>query len=382
MANSLLRRASEKEKKYPLSLAYCNNCSLVQLSYTVDAKILFSNYVWLTNTSDTAKQFAGKFYEELVKRSNKKAGKYVLEIASNDGTFLIPFKQAGYKVLGVDPAKNVSRMAIKSGIPTKSIFFNSLNARKLLKQYGKAPIIFARNVLPHVFNTTDFIKGLKISLADDGILAIEAHYAKNIQEELHYDSIYHEHLCYFTLKTLERLLNDQGLYIFDVVKSPISGGSIVVYAGNRQLKKSVVLNKYLRSEKLNKTNDLSSWKVFARRSTKHRDKFLKILEKANKNGLVIGYGASARSSTLLNFSNISTKQIKEIIDKNKLKQGLYTAGTRIPIKTVGQVLIKKPSTIVILAWNFKEEITKMLKKDYNYKGLFIVPLPNDVIVTK
>jgi len=382
LANSLLKKSSEKEKKYPLSLGYCHNCSLVQLSYTVDAKKLFSDYVWVTKTSETAKRFAERFYKELIKRANKNAVKYILEIASNDGTFLLPFKKTGYKVLGIDPAENISKMARESGIPTKSIFFNSLNAKKLLKQYGKAHIIFARNVLPHVFNTIDFVKDLKNLLEDNGVLAIEVHYAKGIQEELHYDSIYHEHLCYFTLKTLERLLNDQGLYIFDVVKSPISGGSIVAYATGKQLKKSAALNKYIRDEELNKTNYLSSWKRFSQKSIQHRNKFLRVLEKANRKGLVVGYGASARSSTLLNFSNISTKQIKQIIDKNELKQGFYTAGTHIPIETAEKVLIKKPSTVVILAWNFVEEITKMLKKDYNYKGSFIIPLPNDVVIKK
>lgn len=178
LANSLVKDLNEKERFYPLSLSWCQDCNLVQLNQTADPKELFSDYVWVTKTSKTARDYAETFYKELVSRGAKKG--YVLEVASNDGTFLKPFIKNGYNVLGIDPAKNIAKMAENNNVPTKALFFGSDTALDLVREKGKADIIFARNVLPHVANTRDFVQGLETCLDKNGVLAIEVHYAKEI----------------------------------------------------------------------------------------------------------------------------------------------------------------------------------------------------------
>src|SRR5258708_14480400 len=184
---------------------------LVQLKHNNKPKEIFYKNVWVTRTTKTSNEFSKTFYKELLKRTGKNKNRFVLELASNDGTFLLPFIKNKYKVLGVDPAKNIADIASKNDVPTEAIFFGTETGKKLTKKYGSADIIFARNVLPHVANTRDFVKGISLCLADNGVVAIEVHYPKVILEELQYDSIYHEHLCYFTIKTLEKLINDFGL---------------------------------------------------------------------------------------------------------------------------------------------------------------------------
>jgi len=377
-ANSLLRREDEKEKRYPLALHWCNECKLVQLGYTMDPKELFSNYVWVTGTSKGAQEFAEKFYGEFMRRVTVPSGGYVLEVASNDGTFLKPFMRNGHEVLGVDPARNIVEVAERNGIPTRCAFWGEEEAQMVLSERGPAHVIFARNVLPHVANTVDFVRGLKRCLHKDGVVAIEAHDARIIMDELHYDSIYHEHLCYFTFRSLERLLNDAGLYIFDMVRSPISGGSMVVYASGEKKEKSKAVRERRAEEEGGSVNELAAWERFAERARAHKEKLLEILRSVAAEGnRVVGWGASARSSTMLNFAGITTDLLPAIIDLNPLKQGLYTAGTHIPIESAEVGMRRDPTHIFILAWNFAGEIMEKLKKEFHFHGECLVPLPGE-----
>lgn len=377
LANSLLKSPDEKEDFYPLSLNWCPDCNLVQLNQTVEPEKLFSEYVWVTATSKTAREFSEIFYRKIISHSPKSKEGYVLEVGSNDGTFLLPFVRDGYKVLGIDPAKNIIEIAQANGIPTKCCFFGGKTAKKLVKEKGPAQIVFARNVLPHVANTRDFVEGIRTCLADQGTLAIEVHYAKKILEELHYDSIYHEHLCYFTLKSLERLLNDFHLFIYDIEESPISGGSLIVYAKKQKVKEMPIVEFYRNQEKENKINKLESWQGFAQRAFSHRKKLLDILSSLSKNGeIIVGYGASARSSTLLNFCGIDSNLISIIADQNPMKQKHFTAGSHILIDSPEVMMNQSPKYVLILAWNFANEIIETLKNQFNYKGGVIIPLPN------
>ena len=375
-ANSLLQSPDEKEKLYNLSLSFCFNCSLVQLNHTADPNELFTNYVWVTATSETARKHAEVFCQQLISKFKKSINGLVLEVASNDGTFLLPFIKKGYKVLGIDPATNIADLANSRGVETLAEFFGVKNAKKILKKYGPAEIIIARNVVPHVSSLHDFLKGLSICLDKDGLLAIEFHYAKKINDGLHYDSIYHEHLCYFTLKSLERLLHQYNFFIQDLTTSPISGGSLVIYARKGKIKEKAVVSNYRKAEKEDKLNQFRTWELFAKRVNDHRQKFLKIINKFSGKSL-IGYGASARSSTLLNYCGINSKIIPIIADKNPLKYKLFTAGTHILIDSPDNVFKDKPDVVIILAWNFSKEIITMLQQKYNYKGNYIIPLPNN-----
>lgn len=377
LANSLLKTLDEKENSYPLSLSWCPQCNLVQLNQTVSPEELFSEYIWVTATSETAREHAEDFYREVRVRSPEIKKGYVLEIASNDGTFLLPFIRHGCEVLGVDPAKNIAALAEKNGVPTKCYFFGKKSAEELLRERGSARVVFARNVLPHVANTRDFVEGLQVCLDEDGVLAIEVHYAKKILEELQYDSIYHEHLCYFTLKSIEKLLNDFHLYVYDLGRSPISGGSIIIYAKKHKTKEASIAQAFREQEIRNKTNDFDSWKNFADRATLHRKELLEILQNTvNRSEVIVGYGASARSSTLLNFCKIDSHLISVIADQNPMKHKRFTAGTHIPIDSPEAVMSQNPKCVLILAWNFADEIIQVLRNRFNYNGTVIIPLPS------
>jgi len=382
-ANSLLKGFDEKENLYPLSLSRCADCSLVQLDHTAEPEELFSQYVWVTGTSEGAQKHAENFYKKLVERSVSQGRGYVLEVASNDGVFLRPFLNNGFEVLGVDPAENIVDIALNNGVLTECAFFGKNYAKDLVGRRGRAKIVFARNVLPHVAGTRDFVGGLATVLDDAGVLAVEVHYAGVILDELHYDSIYHEHLCYFTFKTLERLLNDFKLFVFDIEKSPISGGSIIVYAKKKSAEERFPVKNYREEEARSGKNELESWQGFAERSFEHREKLLSMINDVLSSGkTLIGYGASARSSTMLNFCKINANLISVIADKNPLKQGKFTAGTRIPITSPEEAMKKRPEYILLLAWNFSDEIIKYLKKEFDYGGAFIVPLPSNPRILK
>ena len=258
LANLLLKNPLEKEEFYPLSLSWCEVCSLVQLNHTAEPEKLFSNYVWVTSTSRTAKEHSKAFFKEVISRSEDLKNSYVLEIASNDGTFLAPFMENKFNVLGIDPARNIADEAVSRGIPTKCAFFGLNAANDIVQEKKAAKVVFARNVLAHVANLHDFVEGLALCVERCGLLVLEVHYAKIILEELHYDSVYHEHLCYFTVKSLEGLLRMHGLYVEEIGKSPISGGSLIIYARKVPAKEKHSVKLYRDSEEKSKRCGRSS----------------------------------------------------------------------------------------------------------------------------
>jgi len=376
LANSLLDDLSEQEQKYPLSLSFCSDCNLVQLNHTIDPKLLFSNYVWLSSTSTSSLNYAKQFCQSIIRKKKINKDSYILEIASNDGSFLMPFIQKGINVLGVDPAENIVDIARKNGIPTICSFWKKSLADEIKAEKGYPSIIFARNVLPHVANINEFMSAVRMIAQNDTLLVFEVHYAGKILDELHYDSIYHEHLCYFSLKSLESLLMRHQIFINDIFESPISGGSIVVFAGIQKKEKSAFLKKYGEQESNRQINMISKWTNFSKLATAHKEQMNAMIEQqVQKGAMITGYGASARSSTLLNYCNISSEQIKVIADKNFLKQNKYTPGSKILINTPDNVLSKKPDVIVILAWNFLAEIADILMNYYNYSKEILIPLP-------
>ncbi|MHA2292525.1 MAG: class I SAM-dependent methyltransferase [Candidatus Hodarchaeales archaeon] len=378
LANALLDNLDQNESFYPLSLSWCPECNLVQLNHTAEPTDLFSDYVWVTATSKTAREYSERFYKEIIDRVIPLEGGYVLETASNDGTFLLPFLENGYKVLGVDPARNIVDIANKNGVPTICKFFGTETAKEIITMKGKSRVVIARNVLPHVANLHDFVKGLYLCLEEEGLLVIEVHYAKIILEELHYDSVYHEHLCYFTFKSIERLLNQHGLFVEDLDQSPISGGSLVLYVKKKRNKESQVIKVIRSEEEKEKINEISRWQRFARLVQEHKSKLLEILLSLNHDKhTIIGYGASARSSTLLNYCGIDKKYLLAIADQNPLKHNKYTAGTHIKIDSPENVLKIEPSSVFIIAWNFADEITNILQNKFEFKGSIVIPLPNE-----
>ncbi len=377
-ANALLLRSDEAEERYPLSLSWCRECGLVQLNETASPEELFSDYVWVTGTSSTARQYAECFCEEALRRFGGRGGGYVLEAASNDGTFLRPFIRRGHRVVGVDPAANIVDSAIREGVPTKCGFFGSSVAEEIVGESGPADIVFARNVLPHVADVHDFLDGLAMCMDAETLLAVEVHYAGVILEELHYDSIYHEHLCYFTLASLENLLGRHGLKAFDMLRSPISGGSIVVFARKAPAEASEALDRLRDLEAARGINEVRQWIDFACRARAHCGRLVGLVHEEKAAGRrVAGYGASARSSTLLNFCGIDNRVIDAIADGNPLKHGRFTPGTHIGVDSPGNVIGTGAETVLLLAWNFEEEIAGILRDELGFGGRIIAPLPNE-----
>jgi hypothetical protein len=377
LANSLKNKQFENENKYPLTISYCEKSSLLQLNETIKKEILFDKYVWVTSTSSTAKNYAQTFYTNVTKNVElDKSDDLIIEIASNDGTFLKPFLDNGHKkVIGVDPAKNISDLANKNNIKTINAYWNEECSKNLQSKYGNAKLVIARNVIPHVSELNSVISGVENILSDDGVGVFEIHDANIIFRELHYDSIYHEHLCFFTLKSISYLLNKFNLHPFEIKKSPISGGSFVIYFSKKKNVASKNLELAIINEENSKINQLDSWRNFAMKVKDHKEEMKKILAHFSKKKIV-GFGSSARSQTFLNYCNFNEKNIDLIIDNNLLKQNLYSPGTDIKIVDLDTGFNSKPDVIFILAWNFKDEIINLCKAA-GYKGEYIVPFPNN-----
>ena len=374
-ANSLRSDLKEELEKIPLIVSRCSSCTTVQLTETVEPELLFRNYVWVTGTSNTTLEYSKKFYDNIEKRCDNKS-LFVVEIASNDGTFLQQFRINSHRVLGVDPAENLAAVAEKAGIPTLPEFFGSQIAKKILDTHGPADVVIARNVLPHVPDPNDVIRGIAQCLTDTGLGAIEFHWTNKILSELHYDSIYHEHYFYHSLNSINKLLELHNLSLFDVSESPISGGSLVAYFSKSPKNPTSELNNFMNLEVQHGLAALESWQDFARRALEHRTQLRDLIQQEINSGRrVIGYGASARSSTLLNFCGIDRNYITCIADQNPRKHGKYTPGTDILVVDPDKAMEENPGTVLILAWNFKEEIINWLKAS-GFQGNIILPLPN------
>lgn len=376
-ANSLRKHATDPVPTVPLRLCRCDECGTVQLTETVEPTFLFQQYVWVTGTSRTALEYSQDFCRRLRQRISRPSPFFVVEVASNDGTFLRRFQEQGDRVLGIDPAENIAAEARAAGIPTWASFFDERVADRVVLEHGLADAVFARNVLPHVPDPLGILRGMAYCVVDDGVVAVEFHQADAILEELHYDSIYHEHLFYHSLATMEQLLRRAGLFAFDLATSPISGGSLVVYCSKSRRPESRELTARREREVVAGTNTLDRWRMFSRQCVAHSHALRAMVEEFLASGAkIIGYGASARSSTLLNFCGIDHRHLLAIADRSPHKHGLLTPGTDIRVLPPAEALALGPDTVLLLAWNFRDEILDDLRQG-GFRGRVIVPLPGD-----
>ena len=374
LANALVRPGDGRIRDIPLSTAFCTKCALFQLKETVRKEILFDHYVWVTGTSQGAREYAKLFADRVVKKAGLKKDDLVFEIASNDGTVLKQFMAQGMRVLGIEPARNIADIALKAGVQTDCSYWNAASAERTVEQYGRPKAVIARNVIPHVSELHGVIEGIARALSDDGTGAIEFHSGRIIAEELHYDSIYHEHLCYFTAHSLEWLLKKHGLYPYAVDKSPISGGSLVFYFSKLKRAPEHGYLDILNEEKKSGLNERSVWEEFAGKAKAHREATLALLNSL-KGKVIVGFGSSARSATFINFCGIGSNYLKAIIDNNPLKQGFMTPAGDVRIVSFEQGMAFKPDVILILAWNFGQEIMDECKKR-GFCGQYMMPFPN------
>jgi hypothetical protein len=385
LANSFLKSPDEfgSEKKYPLDVYFCRTCSLVQLLDVIDPEILFRNYIYVTGTSDTIAEHNRKYADTVARFQNLKADDLVVEVASNDGSLLQCFKSDGVRTLGVEPAKNIAEIARNNGIETVNEFFDSKAADTLRKKHGPAKVIIGNNVLAHVDDTRDFLNGCKSALDNAGIAVFEVPYLAELLKRLEYDTIYHEHLCYFSVTSIVGLCDKVGLSVIRVDEVPIHGGSLRIYAGGKehfsQHHEDVMAR--IRSEQQAGLGTLARYERFAENVENNRRQLLNLLKTLQADGKTLAaYGAPAKGNTLLNYCGIGTDIIPYTVDKNPLKVGKYTPGMHIPVLEVSALLERQPDYLLVLAWNFADEIMRQQEVYQQRGGRFIIPIPKPEVI--
>jgi 2-polyprenyl-3-methyl-5-hydroxy-6-metoxy-1,4-benzoquinol methylase len=381
LADLFVKSPKAKEKRFPLQVSVCKSCFLVQLMHDVDDELLFGdNYAFHTGGSPSSIPYFESYASDVLKRFKKESKRFTIEIASNDGTLLKHFQKAECKILGIDPAKNVAELANKEGIETLPIFFNKKNAVKLAKSRGKSGIVIANNVIAHVTDPTDFLTGVKEILDKDGVAIIECQYFPYLLFNNQFDNVYHEHRSFFSVTPLIKLAKKVGLKIFDVQVHDTQGGSIRLFFAHSKSKRKVEdsIKDMIKNEKEIGMLDLNTYLGFSSRINYIKINLISILKKLKKDGYrIAGYGASAKSNTILNYCNISTNYLDYIIDKTPYKFGLYTPGTHIPV--VGEEK-KRPDFYLLLVWNYSAGILRREEKFRKNGGKFIVAIPTPQII--
>lgn len=378
LANALVgpEAANSPEPRYPLQVVFCEGCSLVQITETLPPDALFSDYVYFSSVSDTVVASAKTLAQRLLREQDLRPDSLVIEVASNDGYLLRHYRDRGIPVLGIEPAANVARVAEADGIPTRCAFFGREEAAHLATQGFPCSIFHANNVLAHVADLNGFVVGIRTVLAADGIAVIEVPYLRDLIENIEFDTIYHEHLCYFSVTSLFRLFARNDLALVDVERIPIHGGSLrlfVKHAGAQQTPK--VADMLGEEEKLGMTR-APYYADFAARVDRLRHDLVSLLKSLKARGhSIAAYGASAKGATLLNFFGLGGDILDFVVDRSKAKQGKLTPGAHLRIRPPEALAKSRPDYCLLLAWNFAEEIFAQQSAYRALGGRFIVPIP-------
>lgn len=371
-----------KEPRFPLDVFFCEDCGLVQIGHVVPPQDIFKDYIYFSSTSDAVHKHAEYLAQSFKERFKLNDESFVVEIASNDGCVLNYFKNVNMKILGVEPAENIAKVAVDSGIETCNDFFNEDNAKNIKEKYGNADVILARHVFAHVPEIHSFMRGLKLLLSADGVIAIEAPYLVDFIEKVEFDTIYHEHLSYLSLRPMSKLFKKYGMEIFDVEHFDIHGGSLIYFIGNEGIHEvNPNVQQYVENEIQKGFDDINIYYDFADKTSLIKTKLMSLLDQLKNDGhSIAAYGAPAKGNTLLNYCGISTDLIDYIVDKSTYKQDLYTPGTHIPVYSPKKLLEDMPDYTLLLAWNFADEILEQQKSYREKGGKFIIPIPDIQVV--
>lgn len=369
------------ESFYPLDVCFCRDCGLVQLAHVVSPNVMFKNYVYIPSTSLTMRNHFAYMAKQASKLTNANKEDLVLDIGSNDGTLLKSFRSLGMKILGVDPAENLAKKANAEKIRTINALFTKEIAEKIKRKFGEAKIITATNVVAHVHDLHNFLEGIKILLSDDGLFIVEFPYLIDLIQKIEFDTIYQEHLSYFSITPFEKLLKKHDLYLVDVQRMSIHGGSVRVFISKKLRKSSTRVKKLLQLETRKKITDAQTYLEFGRKVDKVRHELVQLLWKLRlKNKKIVGYGASAKGNIILNYCRIGPETLDYIVDSIPYKQNKFTPGTHIPIYPEVKLLQDQPEYTLLLAWNFADEIIKKQTEYRKKGGKFILALPKLKII--
>lgn len=369
------------EKFYPLDVCFCQDCGLVQLAHVVSPKVMFKNYVYIPSTSETMRTHFASLARQAIKATNARQGDLSLDIGSNDGTLLKSFRALGMRVLGVDPAENLAKKANLEGVKTICSLFTKDLAGKIKKAYRPAKIITATNVVAHVHDLHDFLAGIKTLLADDGLFIAEFPYLIDLIEKVEFDTIYQEHLSYFSITPFENLLKKHGLYLIDVQRLPVHGGSVRVFVSKKSKNLKSRVKKLLQLEKKKGILGPQTYLKFRRKVDKVRHELVQLLWRLRlENKQIVGYGASAKGNIILNYCRIGPETLDYIVDSIPYKQGKFTPGMHIPIFPESKLLKDQPDYTLLLAWNFAQEIMEKQAEYRKKGGKFILVIPRLTIV--
>lgn len=384
LVNALLKKEDiQHEKKFDLTVGFCPNCYLAQLLHTVAPEVLYRNYLYFSSVSTSFLEHCKNTAHRLSERLNLGPKSLVIEIASNDGAFLRYVKELNIPVLGVEPAENIAHVANERGIPTRPEFFNLAYAKKLQTEGIAADLVYGANVLAHVPEIIDFVRGLAVVLKVSGSAVFEFPYIQGLFEGK-FDTIYHEHVFYYSVLALQNLFRNGGLELYDVEMIPVQGGSLRIFAalpGVYKVSENVL--KMLEEERKNGWDKIDAYEAIAARANTVKGDLLKFLQAAKKeNKKVAAYSAAAKGAVLLNFCGVGKDHIDFLVDKSPAKQGLYTPGTHFLIGPPEKVSEEKPDHLLILAWNIAEEVMAMeeLKGFREADGKFLIPIPEIKII--
>jgi SAM-dependent methyltransferase len=376
-----------KEYKYPLEIYFCSKCYLVQSPNVISPDKLFKNYFYFSSTISSLVNHFKSFAKHLKRyyRDPKKCK--ILEIGCNDGVFLKPLKKEGFKVIGVDPAKNVVRPLIKEGFNVINTYFNENTARKIKKLYGKVDVISGTSSLAHIDDMHDVIKGIKLLLRDDGILIFEEHYLGNVVDELQYDMMYHEHPSYYSLHSLKEFLEIFDMHVFNVKPLKLRAGLMRYYIQNRDSGKRKItknVERLLAKEKKDGLHKYETYKNYFKRINYSKKHLMKLLEDLKKNDYkIVGYGASGRATIIMSFCGIDQKHLDYMVDDSPARQGIFMPGNHMPVRS--SVSLDNPKTrpdyALVFAWPFIDEIKKKKSSYLKSGGKFIIPLPEVEIIS-
>ena len=380
LANSFIRpdEVGKPEPRYPLELARCTACGHVQLSVTVPPEIMFRNYLYVSGTSDTIPEHFAAYAKDVAERFVPKGG-LVVEIGSNDGTLLRAFDRGTVRILGVEPARNIAAMANAAGIPTLDEFFGEAIAGEIAVKHGRAAAIIGNNVVAHIDDLDGLMSGVTALLEDRGVFVAEFPYLVNLLDKTAYDTIYHEHLSYFSVASVDDLASRHGLRLTDVRRVGVHGGSIRVFI-SRHGEASAEVKNLLALEEKSGLRAGRPLRPFVEAVRRQRDELMRVLREIRSSRRLAGYGAPAKGNTLLNYCEIDRSVLDFTVDRSPLKHGLLTPGTHIPVEPPERLMASDVRDTLLLAWNFADEILRQQDAYRARGGRFIIPIPSPRVV--